>query len=247
MKGKYLIAYFLGVILFLVIFFTLNLDDQEETTKESTTTSTTATTMTETTTDITTTEVTTTTTEAVTTTTTMTTAIVLDSNFKEPDYVLFDWESRTVHDKNCPYINMEAAQKIYGYENGFFIDEGRPCSKCNPIVTIGHVYIPDESYLELTDLNEITYYGDYDYRPVKGASGRELITHFSAASSVIPLGTYVYVRSDNGVIDACYRIDDTGCDHNVIDLYYETYDLVQPELKRDGRISANIWIIKDPE
>lgn len=242
MKGKYLMAYFLGVILFLVIFFTLNSkDSQEEATKESTTTTAT-TTMTETTTD-TTTEATTTTTEAVTTAT----AIVLDSNFKEPDYVLFDWESRTVHDKNCQYINMEAAQKIYGYENGFFIDEGRPCSKCNPIVTIGHVYIPDESYLELTDLNEITYYGDYDYRPVKGASGRELITHFSAASSVIPLGTYVYVKSDNGVIDACYRIDDTGCDHNVIDLYYETYDLVQPELKKDGRISAKVWIIKDPE
>lgn len=245
MKNRQAQPYLVGIIVFFVVFTILNLkDDRKEATKESTTTTVT-TTMTETTTD-TTTEVTTTT-EAVTTTTTTTTAIVLNSNFKEPDYVLFDWESRTVHDKNCPYINMEAAQKIYGYENGFFIDEGRPCNKCNPIVTIGHVYIPDESYLELTDLNEITYYGDYDYRPVKGASGRELITHFSAASSVIPLGTYVYVRSDNGVIDACYRIDDTGCDHNVIDLYYETYDLVQPELKKDGRISTKVWIIKDPE
>lgn len=244
MKNKQ--PYLVGIIVFLVVFTILNLKgNRKETTKENTTTTAT-TTMTETTTD-TTTEVTTTTESVVTTTTTTTTAIVLNSNFKEPDYVLFDWESRTVHDKNCPCINMEAAQKIYGYENGFFIDEGRPCNKCNPIVTIGHVYIPDESYLELTDLNEITYYGDYDYRPVKGASGRELITHFSAASSVIPLGTYVYVKSDNGVIDACYRIDDTGCDHNVIDLYYETYDLVQPELRKDGRISAKVWIIKDPE
>ena len=245
MKNRQVQPFLVGIIVFFVVFTILNLkDSREETTKESTTTTVT-TTMTETT--DTTTEVTTMTESVVTTTTTTATAIVLNSNFKEPDYVLFDWESRTVHDKNCPYINMEAAQKIYGYENGFFIDEGRPCNKCNPIVTIGHVYIPDESYLELTDLNEITYYGDYDYRPVKGASGRELITHFSAASSVIPLGTYVYVKSDNGVIDACYRIDDTGCDHNVIDLYYETYDLVQPELRKDGRISAKVWIIKDPE
>ena len=246
MKGKYAQPYLLGVIVFLVVFSVLNLKDrQKEVTEESATT----TMMTEmTTTDITTTTEVTTTTESVTTTTTTTAyTITLDPNFKEPDYVLFDWESRTVHDKNCPYINMEAAQKIYGYEKGFFIDEGRPCSKCKPIVTIGHIYIPDDSYLELTNLNEITYYGDYNYRPVKGASGRELISYFSAASSVIPLGTYVYVKSDNGVIDACYRIDDTGCDYNVIDLYYETYDLVQPKLKEDGRIPAKVWIIKDPE
>ena len=243
MKSKYLIAFSCGVILFFVIFFSFNLkDDQKEEAKESATTTTTTL---ETTTDITTTEVTTTT-EAVTTTTT-TTAIILESNLKEPDYVVFDWSNRTVHTKDCGHINKDMCQKIYGYET-FFIDEGRPCSHCNPIVTIGHVYIPDESYLQLDCTTSVaTYYGNYDYSPVKGASGRELISYFSAASDTIPLGTYVYVKSDNGVIDSCYRIDDTGPGYGLIDLYYSSYDLVQDSFKIDGKIPCKVWIIKDPE
>lgn len=212
-----------------------------ETSVSETTTATTITTTCETTT----TEVTTTTETTTTTTTTM--YITVSEELVMPDYVLFDWETRTVHTKDCSCIDPDQCQKMYGYEKGFFISEGRPCSKCNPIVTIGRVFIPDESYLELADDTTITYYGDYDYSPVYGASGRELITYFSAASDSIPLGSYVYVKSADGTIDACYRIDDTGPGYGRIDLYYETYDMVQPKLRSDGTMPCQVWIIRDPD
>jgi len=210
---------------------------------------TTTTCMTETTTETTTTTTITTTTDMTETTTTTTMYILtLDENFQEPDYVLFDWSDRTVHTKDCTCnINEETTQKIYGYDGLFFIDEGRPCSVCKPIVTIGHMYIPDDSYLQLdTTTYNVTYYGNYNYAPVYGASGRELITYFSAASDTIPLGTYVYVKSDDGTIDSCYRIDDTGPGYGTIDLYYNKYDLVQPKFRQDGRMSCKVWIIRDP-
>ena len=229
----------LAIPLLLSLTLPRRMDKAEESTETTTTT-------------LTTTEITTTTIQETTMTTTTvvtTTSLILtiDENVKEPDYVLFDWSNRTVHTKDCSCIDPDQCQKMYGYEKGFFISEGRPCSKCKPIVTIGRVFIPDESYLELAADTTITYYGDYDYSPVYGASGRELITYFSAASDSIPLGSYVYVKSADGTIDACYRIDDTGPGYGRIDLYYETYDMVQPKLRSDGTMPCQVWIIRDPD
>lgn len=153
-------------------------------------------------------------------------------------------ESMRVHTHDCIYADPSCMEVI----EGDYIDEARPCSICNPDITIGTLY---ESSVNTSisnnlarnwSITKMTYYsGSYG---CYGASGRTLINNYSVACNSIPLGTTVYIKSSDGSIDGYYRVDDTGSmGGNVIDIFYSDYSNTPSSFRNLGRVSCEVWIV----
>ena len=160
-------------------------------------------------------------------------------------------ESMRVHTHDCIYADPSCMEGI----EGDYIDEARPCSICNPDITIGTLYessvntsISNNTSSSSNNLarnwsvTEMTYYsGSYG---CYGASGRTLINNYSVACNSIPLGTTVYIKSSDGSIDGYYRVDDTGSmGGNVIDIFYSDYSNTPSSFRNLGRVSCEVWIV----
>lgn len=160
-------------------------------------------------------------------------------------------ESMRVHTHDCIYADPSCMEVI----EGDYIDEARPCSICNPDITIGTLYessvntsISNNTSSSSNNLarnwsvTEMTYYsGSYG---CYGASGRTLINNYSVACNSIPLGTTVYIKSSDGSIDGYYRVDDTGSmGGNVIDIFYSDYSNTPSSFRNLGRVSCEVWIV----
>lgn len=160
-------------------------------------------------------------------------------------------ESMRVHTHDCIYADPSCMEVI----EGDYIDEARPCSICNPDITIGTLYessvntsISNNTSSSSNNLarnwsvTEMTYYsGSYG---CYGASGRTLINNYSVACNSIPLGTTVYIKSSDGSIDGYYRVDDTGSmGGNVIDIFYSEYSNTPSSFRNLGRVSCEVWIV----
>lgn len=160
-------------------------------------------------------------------------------------------ESMRVHTHDCIYADPSCMEAI----KGDYIDEARPCSICNPDITIGTLYEPpvntsisnntsslSSNLVRNWSVTEMTYYsGSYG---CYGASGRTLINNYSAACNSIPLGTTVYIKSSDGSIDGYYRVDDTGSmSGNVIDIFYSDYSNTPSSFRNLGRVSCEVWIV----
>lgn len=160
-------------------------------------------------------------------------------------------ESMRVHTHDCIYADPSCMEVI----EGNYIDEARPCSICNPDITIGTLYessvntsISNNTSSSSNNLarnwsvTEMTYYsGSYG---CYGASGRTLINNYSVACNSIPLGTTVYIKSSDGSIDGYYRVDDTGSmGGNVIDIFYSDYSNTPSSFRNLGRVSCEVWIV----
>ena len=160
-------------------------------------------------------------------------------------------ESMRVHTHDCIYADPSCMEVI----EGDYIDEARPCSICNPDITIGTLYessvntsISNNTSSSSNNLarnwsvTEMTYYsGSYG---CYGASGRTLINNYSVACNSIPLGTTVYIKSSDGSIDGYYRVDDTGSmGGNVIDIFYSDCSNTPSSFRNLGRVSCEVWIV----
>ena len=215
-----------------------------------TTISNTATTTSSTTSSVTTTEEMTTTTIPKENTISLETTIVSTTEEVYNKYYFYK-ESMRVHTHDCIYTDPSCMEAI----EGNYIDEARPCSICNPNITIGTLYEPpvntsinnntsssSSNLIRNWSVTEMTYYsGSYG---CYGASGRTLINNYSVACNSIPLGTTVYIKSSDGSIDGYYRVDDTGSmGGNVIDIFYSDYSNTPSSFRNLGRVSCEVWIV----
>jgi hypothetical protein len=205
-------------------------------TTEETTTTTTSTTEETTTTS-------TTESETTTITTTTITKITTIDETKEPDYIWFDTEKMMAHNNyNCPLLDKNNAEKIYYYMGLKYVKEGCACPECGQDITVGQEYKCAETLVP--EIEYMTYYGGKKHAEY-GSSGRQLIGCYSVASNIIPEGTYVRIKSENGSINGLFRVDDCGCANNVIDIYFHDYVWVPEPFKTNGKVKCKVWIIEE--
>lgn len=197
-----------------------------------------------------------TTTTTVTSTTEETLPIIVtetecDNEDTESDTYLFYRESMRVHRSDCIYADSSCMEII----EGDYIDEARPCLTCNPDITIGTLYEPQE-YIEevsydysesscdgmtrLWDITEMTYFtGEYGY------SGRKLEDNLSVACNIVPQGSILYIKSPYYGVEGYYRVDDIGyLGNNTIDIYYSDYSLTPSLFRRDGRVYCEVYLVE---
>lgn len=81
-------------------------------------------------------------------------------------------------------------------------------------------------------------YGGADYTTATGTFVQ--VGTVAVDKSVIPLGTRMYIVTDDGVVYGLATAEDTGVRGNKVDLYYETYQ----QCINFGRRSCTVYILK---
>lgn len=118
--------------------------------------------------------------------------------------------------------------------------------------TTTEVNIPFETEtISVEDMQEMyTYCGLFDAKYYTdllgtiGAAGVDLKSGTSCAihTGQFPLGTVLYITCDSlPYLSGYYTCDDTGCDENVVDLYFYESDLPS-EFRVAGSLPIKVWV-----
>lgn len=102
--------------------------------------------------------------------------------------------------------------------------------------------IPDENYT-----SDGTYYGTFEATYYEGgygtygAAGTDLISGYSIASNIFPLGSLI--RIEGSGLDGIYRVDDRGgMADNVLDFYYQ-YGDTPSDFQFYGRMDVEVYLV----
>lgn len=177
---------------------------------------------------------------------------VLESNsspsIPEREVYYFYEPSKRVHTAGCKYTDPSVMSKIIDGR----IDTARPCTVCNPGITIDNLYVPEEESVPATPsgtltreyvINEMTYYKGSTWTCC-GARGTTLTNNYSCASNYYPFGTILYIKSADGSVDGYYEVEDRGgMSNNVVDIYYNDYSLTPYSFRQWGRVPVEVWVV----
>lgn len=96
---------------------------------------------------------------------------------------------------------------------------------------------------------EATYYYPGNGLGTSGYSGRELISGYSVASNILPMGTIIEIKGAG--LDGIYRVDDKGATlYNektgtpVLDVFYSSPSAIPDEFAELGRVDLEVKVIK---
>jgi hypothetical protein len=102
--------------------------------------------------------------------------------------------------------------------------------------------IPDENYT-----SDGTHYGTFEATYYEGgvgtygAAGTDLISGYSIASNIFPLGSLI--RIEGSGLDGIYRVDDRGgMANNVLDFYYQ-YGDTPSDFQFYGRMDVEVYLV----
>lgn len=102
--------------------------------------------------------------------------------------------------------------------------------------------IPDENYS-----SDGTHYGTFEATYYEGgvgtygAAGTDLISGYSIASNIFPLGSLI--RIEGSGLDGIYRVDDRGgMADNVLDFYYQ-YGDTPSDFQFYGRMDVEVYLV----
>lgn len=102
--------------------------------------------------------------------------------------------------------------------------------------------IPDENYT-----SDGTHYGTFEATYYEGgvgtygAAGTDLISGYSIASNIFPLGSLI--RIEGSGLDGIYRVDDRGgMADNVLDFYYQ-YGDTPSDFQFYGRMDVEVYLV----
>lgn len=155
----------------------------------------------------------TTTTTSITTTTTVVTTVTTTS----------ETTINTTTEEHIEYYYEEESEYI---EEDIYIEEE----------------IPDENYS-----SDGTHYGTFEATYYEGgvgtygAAGTDLISGYSIASNIFPLGSLI--RIEGSGLDGIYRVDDRGgMANNVLDFYYQ-YGDTPSDFQFYGRMDVEVYLV----
>ena len=155
----------------------------------------------------------TTTTTSITTTTTVVTTVTTTS----------ETTINTTTEEHIEYYYEEESEYI---EEDIYIEEE----------------IPDENYT-----SDGTHYGTFEATYYEGgvgtygAAGTDLISGYSIASNIFPLGSLI--RIEGSGLDGIYRVDDRGgMANNVLDFYYQ-YGDTPSDFQFYGRMDVEVYLV----